>query len=390
MSSPSSSQGSSSKKRKNDGLSKALQDLPNLLTKREQELDERESLLERERLAFEAEKAEFFKHHVKRRRRHGADVNNNKNNGSSGDEHDSNSSNSNSNNNGTVLHLNVGGTRMDVLRRTLTSVEGSMLASRFSGRWDESLERDDAGYFFIDQRPRHFEILLNILRDRMNERPGSPPPRSPDVQTFDNNRADFEAFVRMINYYEMSFCIWPTRIKRRRGNPSASRDGISCPTAFYPQVEIASPTTPLFNQLTPQHHHRYPQAFEIMLLDNRNDFTFGWAFRTNDDANAAAAAFGAPAMAATQLQQHSVTIDCQRGMLKMDQQNVVRVNNGLPLPTEDRCILRAEIKRSVFYFYANGKEIANFPAFRPRILKKPTPVMMGTGRWRIVDLVLEL
>ena len=33
-----------------------------------------------------------------------------------------------------VLHLNVGGTAIAVLRRTLTSVENSMLASKFSGR----------------------------------------------------------------------------------------------------------------------------------------------------------------------------------------------------------------------------------------------------------------
>ena len=50
-----------------------------------------------------------------------------------------------------VLHLNIGGNLTAVLRRTLTSVEGSMLASRFSGRWDESLEKDRNGNFFIDQ-----------------------------------------------------------------------------------------------------------------------------------------------------------------------------------------------------------------------------------------------
>jgi len=30
---------------------------------------------------------------------------------------------------------NVGGTRIDVLRRTLTLVEGSLLATKFGGRW---------------------------------------------------------------------------------------------------------------------------------------------------------------------------------------------------------------------------------------------------------------
>ena len=40
-----------------------------------------------------------------------------------------------------VLTLNVGGVCMSVLRRTLTTVEGSMLAARFSGRWDDSLDK---------------------------------------------------------------------------------------------------------------------------------------------------------------------------------------------------------------------------------------------------------
>ena len=40
-----------------------------------------------------------------------------------------------------VLTLNVGGVCMSVLRHTLNTVEGSMLAARFSGRWDDSLDK---------------------------------------------------------------------------------------------------------------------------------------------------------------------------------------------------------------------------------------------------------
>ena len=51
-----------------------------------------------------------------------------------------------------VLRLNVSGAHIDVLRRTLCSVKaGSMLASRFSGRWDDSLEKNSEGRFLIDQ-----------------------------------------------------------------------------------------------------------------------------------------------------------------------------------------------------------------------------------------------
>lgn len=64
-----------------------------------------------------------------------------------------------------VLYLNVGGSKnVAVLRRTLTYFENSMLAAQFSGRWDESLEKDKDGNFFIDQDPNVFLPLLNYLR----------------------------------------------------------------------------------------------------------------------------------------------------------------------------------------------------------------------------------
>ena len=50
-----------------------------------------------------------------------------------------------------VLDLNVGGVKTSVLRRTLTSIPDSVLATRFSGRWDDSIEKDKDGCFFIDQ-----------------------------------------------------------------------------------------------------------------------------------------------------------------------------------------------------------------------------------------------
>ena len=64
-----------------------------------------------------------------------------------------------------VLELNVGGgCQVSVLRRTLTQFDESMLACRFSGRWDDSLEKDSEGKFFIDQDPKIFLILINYLR----------------------------------------------------------------------------------------------------------------------------------------------------------------------------------------------------------------------------------
>jgi len=98
--------------------------LGELLRNRKNALDEREKELQEATEAFEREKAVF-----------GA---------SSGDGKKKND----------VLYLNIGGNVVNVLRRTLTSVEGSMLASLFSGRWDDNIEKDADGNFFIDQSPK--------------------------------------------------------------------------------------------------------------------------------------------------------------------------------------------------------------------------------------------
>ena len=63
-----------------------------------------------------------------------------------------------------VLSLNVGGTHLDVSRGTLTCMP-SLLASKFSGEWDDSLVRDANGRFFIDEEPELFTPVVNYLRD---------------------------------------------------------------------------------------------------------------------------------------------------------------------------------------------------------------------------------
>jgi hypothetical protein len=96
-----------------------------------------------------------------------------------------------------VLELNVGGTLCTALRRTLCQMEGSMLASRFSGRWDESLEKDAAGRFVIDQSFEFFGPLLQYLRDMSNESQAFPKVRPP----FFKDESKQHSFQRMLDYY---------------------------------------------------------------------------------------------------------------------------------------------------------------------------------------------
>ena len=53
-----------------------------------------------------------------------------------------------------MIHLNVGGQKFTTKRSTLCQVEGSLLASMFSGRWEDGLERDQDGAVFFDFSPQ--------------------------------------------------------------------------------------------------------------------------------------------------------------------------------------------------------------------------------------------
>jgi hypothetical protein len=165
---------------RDDLLESTLEALPTLLEKRQRDLVKREQALEKVMLSFEKEKTIVC-----------------------GDAAPSD-----------VLHLNVGGTKMAVLRRTLTSVPGTMLASKFSGRWDDSMERDKEGNFFIDQPFPVFELMVNYLRAKACQTPNAPPLTSPDFETdFTTATSVTKAdFLRMVEYYGMTLGLYPVKI----------------------------------------------------------------------------------------------------------------------------------------------------------------------------------
>ena len=65
-----------------------------------------------------------------------------------------------------IINLNVGGKKMTTKRSTLCQVEGSLLASMFSGRWEDSLARNEDGRIFFDFNPQYFVYILDYLRAR--------------------------------------------------------------------------------------------------------------------------------------------------------------------------------------------------------------------------------
>ncbi len=62
-----------------------------------------------------------------------------------------------------IVNLNVGGEKMSTSRATLTLVEGSLLATMFSGKWDDKLMKDSNGCIFLDYDPAVSRNFFNFL-----------------------------------------------------------------------------------------------------------------------------------------------------------------------------------------------------------------------------------
>ena len=73
-----------------------------------------------------------------------------------------------------ILELNIGGQKITTKRSTLCQVEGSFLASMFSGRWENKLSRDKDGCIFFDFNPQHFLLILEFLRVKKFASPEKP------------------------------------------------------------------------------------------------------------------------------------------------------------------------------------------------------------------------
>ena len=75
-----------------------------------------------------------------------------------------------------IINLNVGGENITTKRSTLCQIEGSLLASMFSGREEKSLGRDENGRIFFDFNPQYFIFILDYLRAKKISTPENPAP----------------------------------------------------------------------------------------------------------------------------------------------------------------------------------------------------------------------
>jgi hypothetical protein len=236
-----------------DNLEAQLQKIPMLLKKRERDLERREEELRKKEASL---KAEYPNH------------------GSSED----------------VLPLNIGGTCIYVLRRTITQIEDSMLANMFSGRWDDSLPKDPDGRFFIDQEYDKFGPLIRYLRELGNQTEFSEPPVPPP-----NGRP----FYDMLEYYKMTFGIFQIACCSVRNNDFGQHYVVG----VYPEIELSSEEQKTTYWLAPHNaHSRYVKSFEVT-MGPHSSVQVGWAswdvmkdaFVENENGNAGAGYTGTSA-----------------------------------------------------------------------------------------------
>ena len=105
-----------------------------------------------------------------------------------------------------IVRLNVGGQKFTSKRSTLCQVKGSLFATMFNGRWENSVERDEEGAVFFDFNPQCFSYILDYLRVKKIATSEYPPPL-PKVP------ADLvENFHSLVGYLGLSDEIFPTEI----------------------------------------------------------------------------------------------------------------------------------------------------------------------------------
>ena len=208
----------------------ALSALTDVLSKREKELDAREEKLRKAEESFEVDRTTVY-----------------------GDTNPMD-----------VLHLNIGGTGTTVLRRTLTSVPGSMLASKFSGRWDDGLEKDKDDNFFIDEEFSLFHPMLKYLRNKahgIDKYPLNSPKRLGEGNTTQD-------FYRMVEYYGMTNGIYPMNLNIHTG----SEDSVE----YIGPKEVNAKEWTTFQLVEEGGHGRRVKSYEIRLRDDVKRIQIGW------------------------------------------------------------------------------------------------------------------
>jgi len=142
-----------------------------------------------------------------------------------------------------------------------------MLASKFSGRWDDSLEKDKDGDFFIDQDFSTFKPILKYLRNRGNgtEKYSVEFPTQVGLE----EGVSLKDVYRMIEYYGMTNGIYPTNLIANIG----SKDSVEY---IHPKKVNAKEFTTFI--LSQEGHSRRIKSYEVTLGDDVKRIQIGWKY----------------------------------------------------------------------------------------------------------------
>lgn len=179
-----------------------------------------------------------------------------------------------------VIALNVGGrTGITTLRRTLTLCEDSMLAVKFCGRWDDSLERDREGNIFLDQDPDAFEQLLSILRIQSNLHG-----EKYEITAEKLVPTPSHSFLSMLLYYGLVPYINPILVKTIRGAPPTAqrRSNMLSPGTLLPVTTIAT-TEPGLLTFSSTCWDWNILSFDVVLAEQCKELYIGWMYKPDNN-----------------------------------------------------------------------------------------------------------
>lgn len=185
-----------------------------------------------------------------------------------------------------VLALNIGGTRVNVLRKTLCQYDKTMLAAQFSGRWDDKMDKDADGCFFIDQPYELMMALINYLRAKAIA-PTSTIPTPDQFMTSDASKTmagvmTSKRFKQLVEYYGMAQFVYQQRFCLYRSTDSNAVFFKTAASGPEPSIECGT-----FSTFTVEpaegnsHRNEYRlKSFDVAVQGNVERLMIGWI--TND------------------------------------------------------------------------------------------------------------
>jgi len=281
-----------------------------------------------------------------------------------------------------VLQLSIGGTHCTVSRRTLCQFEQSLLAAKFSGRWDDSVEKDADGRFFIDQPSELFMPLVDFLRAKAIETPGatavSPPAIGDDKErtvtehkSAGKLRSDFR---RLLEYYGMTPFVYQLVVSLHRGQP----DTASFVAGVEPGANCTNWSTCM---LSPGHHERKVVSFSVT-LDSVERPQIGWAASKFTPQHQTGELKGVGEDGA------SIALDGLRGGVCM--------NGAVHMPLDALTlqagsVVTCERTDAVWRWLVDGREVAVVQEAAVTSLRGRDcrPAISGKGHWRVTHYTFE-